>query len=906
MYRTSLADRARHAESRRDILEISRHAAVLPDGERLGESLVADYWDRVADTAIRDERRDDALLASIEALAVSTPERRRRSASLVGDDYAELVATVPPQQADGMVFNEETKQLTYHRGGEISQWRVDGSAVDQREPWTISALEVTPLVRRVIVDRDGTASRIGLTINVSHPRLDDLRIKLSAPSGRTAELSLDQPSSAANEEVRIPREQLAPLAGESLNGTWSLSIRDEATGVSGHLVGWKLTLNSQVVVESFDRGIDISDPVERPSENLWFSKNGRYAVARALQSDSARLWDLNYAQAARTIAVPAGEDVLGLSANAKFLVSTTRNLVNLWNTSDGRRHSSLEFGDSVIDVRLSQEGRHLLVTSRSDPDTVFEVWSLEDESIVGELVVAGAPAQIAIDGSARRVAVADYDRAVRVWDLREQVLLAQIGLEVQPDRISLSNNGEALGVVSRYAGVSLWRVDDAEQPVYQESGDDEWYMAFSPSGALFLAGNLSEGVQSFRSVDGRPVGPLFDTGLKPASDKIFAFSRDENTVVTAGSADIARFWSLPASSGSTSQGEGTESAAQAWRNSAATVTAISAAARRIAFGDGAGHVHIEQVDPQPAAADETDEISFVGHRDAVQSLVFSPDGALVASAGLDGSLRIWDAASGVPRPFYGKAPLNTISRMAFSPSGKRLAVLGGQRAWIIETETGNELAILELGEVHAALGFLSDQRIFVGGASGTLRTLYADRTGNWHLGNVWQGRNAIEHLAVATARRQLVLVDSAHDVRLIDPDDGRVGANTLSLPGKVIDVAWSPNESRVLFRSGRWIHRALAAPTGIFWTDSLHAPKSLNGSSMVFETGPGGAESRAGDASGDRVLVLTRDTGLVSVRELKFGYPEGAALIGTRASLLNEWTEKLRGSTISEFVREGF
>ena len=50
------------------------------------------------------------------------------------------------------------------------------------QPWPVTALEVTPLVRRVFVDREGTAQRVGLTLNISHPRLSDLRIKVIAPA----------------------------------------------------------------------------------------------------------------------------------------------------------------------------------------------------------------------------------------------------------------------------------------------------------------------------------------------------------------------------------------------------------------------------------------------------------------------------------------------------------------------------------------------------------------------------------------------------------------------------------------------------------------------------------------------------------------------------------------------------
>jgi subtilisin-like proprotein convertase family protein len=429
MYQSSLEYRARQATDRRQIREVSRYAAMLPDGVDFADGIQAEYWDRTAETAIGDERRDDALIASIEALTVSTPERRRRAAYLVGDDYADLVATIPVQPSDGMVFDPENVRVSYYNGAEITQWSVSGSGVQPSGTWTMSALEVTPLVRRVLVDRVGTASRIGVTLNVSHPRLDDLRVKLSAPSGRTAELTFRQPSSAANEEIRIGREQLQPLIGESLNGTWTLSIRDESTGVSGHLMSWNLNLNSQVSVESFERGLDIPDPEERASENLWFSDDGRYAIARALQSDSARLWDLNYARAARTIAVPADEAVLGLSQNAQHLITTASNAVNLWRTADGRRQSTLEFDNVVSNAMLSRDGQRLVVVSRIDNDTIFEVRSLPGGEVIGELNVAGGPALVAIDASASRIAIADYDRAIRIWDLRSRELVAQIGLD---------------------------------------------------------------------------------------------------------------------------------------------------------------------------------------------------------------------------------------------------------------------------------------------------------------------------------------------------------------------------------------------------------------------------------------------------------------------------------------------
>lgn len=908
MFQSVIEDRGRQASDRQQIREIARYSAMLPGGETLANDIAATFWDRQVDSAMREERREDALLASIEALTVTTQERRRRAASLVGDDYSQLIATVQVPQANGLVFNSENAQLTWNRGAEITQWAYDGDSIQGRESWMMSALEVTPLVRRVIVDRDGTANRIGLSINVSHPRLDDIRMKLIAPSGRATDLTFTQVSSAANEEIRVSQDQLLPLLGESLNGTWSLSLRDEATGVTGHLMSWNLNLNAQIVVESFDRGLDIPDPLERPSENLWFSPDGHYAIARALQSDSARLWDLKNAQAERTIAVPASERVIGLSANAEFLVTLAQNSVNLWRTGDGRRHSVLEVGNAISDTRLSADGHYLLVSYRTDEDTLFEVWSLESGSIISEMNIAGIPALVTIDATASHLAIADFDRAVRVWNLRDGEFITQIDLRSQPSDIQLSANGDALGVLLNDQGVSLWRTNRTATPLFQDSGIDDWHMAFSPSGARFIAGNKKEGMQVIRTSDGVPSGPILDPGLLPGPNQIFGFDADEDMLVTAGTGDIARFWAMPVISAELAP-DGSSIQADSL-GSQVLVSAIAPGGERMAFGDRSGHVHIQLIDAAVRGVDvDGDEISFLGHRDAVTSMLFSHDGALVASAGADGTIRVWDAHSGLPRPFYGKTPLATVDRMEFSPSARQLAVLSGQRVWLMDTETGAELTSIELGETHSALSFFADGQLYLGGDSGTLRNLYADPTGNWHLRNIWQGPQAISNMDIAPTRQQIVLVDNLHEVRLLNPSDGRVSSAILQLPESVTDVAFSPNESRVLFRTGRWIHRALVSPTGLIWTDTVRAPKSLGGSRMAFSQRASldqSNEVNSGDQSGDRVLVLTTDNGLAELSEIRFDYSAGPALFGSKNALLSEWTSKLQGTAVNEFVREGF
>jgi hypothetical protein len=77
---------------------------------------------------------------------------------------------------------------------------------------------------------------------------------------------------------------------------------------------------------------------------------------------------------------------------------------------------------------------------------------------------------------------------------------------------------------------------------------------------------------------------------------------------------------------------------------------------------------------------------------------------------------------------------------------------------------------------------------------------------------------------------------------------------------------------------------------------------------MVFDSGvdDSSADMHISDPTGDRVLVLTRDTGFAEIAELRFSYSAGPTLFGNRTGIVAEWAEKLNGPAISGFLREGF
>jgi WD40 repeat protein len=88
-----------------------------------------------------------------------------------------------------------------------------------------------------------------------------------------------------------------------------------------------------------------------------------------------------------------------------------------------------------------------------------------------------------------------------------------------------------------------------------------------------------------------------------------------------------------------------------------------------------------------SAGEPKEQGTLKGHKDMILGVAFSPDGRTIASAGLDGTVKLWEVATRKERASF-HVPSRVLS-VAFSPDGRALATAGEDgmvRLWERATE----------------------------------------------------------------------------------------------------------------------------------------------------------------------------------------------------------------------------
>ena len=284
-----------------------------------------------------------------------------------------------------------------------------------------------------------------------------------------------------------------------------------------------------------------------------------------------------------------------------------------------------------------------------------------------ELVGHSEPVTAAIyspDGS--RIATTSRDHSVRLWRANGELDRVLAGHTDVVWEAAFSADGKRLVTASSDASARIWDVASGAEAVVL-AGHSEWVRSarFSPDGKLVATASWDDSARLFDAATGAVIHTLAHGG----GVQSVRFNAAGTHLLTASSDGSARIWAVADGRLLVTMDHADKVRLAIYSPDEARVAAIST--------DGVGKIW--------DAASGAPIASLIGHEGDVSAVAFSPDGALVATASWDRTARLWNATSGAhlatltghvdwvrPESYV----LGRLTSIEFSPQGDVLASAG--------------------------------------------------------------------------------------------------------------------------------------------------------------------------------------------------------------------------------------
>jgi WD40 repeat protein/basic membrane lipoprotein Med (substrate-binding protein (PBP1-ABC) superfamily)/DNA-binding SARP family transcriptional activator len=416
-------------------------------------------------------------------------------------------------------------------------------------------------------------------------------------------------------------------------------------------------------------------------------------------------------------------------------------------------------------LAIDPEGKRLVTGS---PDRTIKIWRLEAEEAELVLSIDTEPVRtVAFSPDGQTVAAGFSLGSIGIWDSvsGENLLFSQVhqdGLTA----VLFSPDGKRLASASLDGTLQVRELGDPGAAPVILSGHNDRVLgaAFSPDGSQLASTALDGEVIIWDAITGKQ---LFTFRGHNNSATSARFSMDRDWLATGGLDGQVIFWNLEtrqaietfnlgigiyaidlSRDGQRLSAAGMDGTIGIWnvglrfeghafRSKKATGRpAFSPDGELLAVGVSEGGtvqvwnpttgVEIFTLEP---GKDKEWELpgdgvrSEGGHTGEVESTTYSPDGKILATASLDGTVKLWNTRSGdLLRTLL--VDQNGAYDLAFSPDGRWLAAVGSVRLKVWETSTWEETISLTAGAGLAQLTTLDfspdSKRIAVGWSTGVV------------------------------------------------------------------------------------------------------------------------------------------------------------------------------------------
>ncbi|MFF7250741.1 hypothetical protein ACFZBU_43580 [Embleya sp. NPDC008237] len=497
----------------------------------------------------------------------------------------------------------------------------------------------------------------------------------------------------ADVEVRDPTGDgpPLPLAGAADVARGGLAFLPDGASLAvvtgkGDFEVWR------VAADAPPRRVSTARPAEASGGFLAVAWSGdARIVATASGFSGIQVWDVtsgNHLSAPSQYAVSLDAPALGPDARTLAVADPDSNKVHVFDATTGVRTGTLTgVGGLVRTLRFSADGRSL---AAGDADGDILTWTLDEAALPAPRALDIQALAASRDG--RRYATARVNGLVELWDSathRRVAVLGEVGAAARSVAFSPDGTLVAAGIDS--GAVRLWTATDRPRLVHTLVGHVGAVagVAFSPDGGTLVSSGADGTGRLWAVSTGAPLSTI--EGLSYIHDiDVYrvTFSPDGHNVVFAGDDGQAKLVDL------TGRGRN-----RLYTNFGGMLVnmfdvAYSPDGRTLATGMADGTVWLWD------SATGRLRNRLPGHTGAVSAVAFSPDGRTLASAGGDHTVRLWNLADAAEvATLTGHAA--PVRDLVFAPSGDTLLSAdadGVVRTWPLDPEAVLRRLCATLGE----------------------------------------------------------------------------------------------------------------------------------------------------------------------------------------------------------------